>query len=340
MVKKILKYNKLTIIVFLICISVMAASLVMTNYYKNKKASGTLDKAENYSTVISTNTEENGKYVYLRITKIPYLVAVEKIDNLTNEYYIVQDEDNYLYVVLLKKSTLKKIEDEYKKDPNNFSYMILGRIADVSYDLEKIIIDKYNEGSSETKLNRFNYSKYFGTTFLDENAFTPYSIAIGVSELCFFVFEIILFLYLIVIIRGLINIKNSLKNINKDEFERELLQDNIKEYSKAKILLLDNYFVSMDIGMNANKYSDIAWVYISHDTRTKFGYLYNSFSDKANIKVFLKNGKKYTTNSVKVKDYDIYSEIIDEIIKKNSDIMIGYSYENLNNYNRIKNKQK
>ena len=124
--------------------------------------------------------------------------------------------------------------------------------------------------------------------------------------------------------------------IDKEDFKNELLQPEINEYSKTKILLLDRYFVSMDIGMIANEYSDIAWVYISHNTKTKWGNSYYKITNKSNIIIHLKNGKKYTTASIKMKEDEIYSEIIEKMSKKNPNILIGYSYENLNNYKTIK----
>lgn len=340
MLKKILKYNKTSIIVFTICILIVIISLITTNYYKSKKTEGLLDKAEDYATVIANNEEENGKFVYIKIADVPYLVAIETIDKSTSEYYVVYDENNHVYIVQLKKSTYQKICDEYEKNPDNFSYLIMGRLANVSYDLEKIIIDEFNESYENINLNRFNYNQYFGTTYLNENTLTPYGVTIGISELCCVVAGIIAVIYLVVIIKGCINIKKSFKYIDKKELNEELLQAGIIEYPKAKIFLLNNYFVSMDVGMIANKYSDIAWVYISHNSKTRWGTTYYSVTNKSNMMVYLKDGRKYTTATVKIKEKEIYAEIIEELTKKNPDMMIGYSFENLNNYNKIKNQNK
>ncbi len=336
MLKKILKYNKSSIIIFIICIFLVIVSVITTHYYKSRKSEGLLEKAENYATVITNNEEEPGKFVYIKIVDVPYLIAVETIDSATNEYYVVYDENNYMYIVQLKKTTYQTICDEHEKHPDNFSYLVLGRLANVSNELENIIIDEFNESYDNINLNRFNYNKYFGTTYLNENTLTPYAVIIVIAELCCIVAGIIALLYFIVIIRGYINIKNSLKHIDKEDFKNELLQPEINEYSKTKILLLDRYFVSMDIGMIANEYSDIAWVYISHNTKTKWGNSYYKITNKSNIIIHLKNGKKYTTASIKMKEDEIYSEIIEKMSKKNPNILIGYSYENLNNYKTIK----
>lgn len=336
MLKKILKYNKTSIIIFTICILIVIISLITTHYYKKQKSEGLLEKAENYTTVIANNEEKSGKFVYIKIVDVPYLIAVETIDNSTNEYYVVYDENNYMYIVQLKKSTYQTICDEYDKNPNDFSYVVSGRLASVSNDLEDIIIDEFNESYEELNLNRFNYNRYFGTTYLNEKALTPYGVTIAISELCCIVSGIIAILYFIIIIKEYINIRKSLKHINKEDLKNELSQPEVIEYPKAKILLLDRYFVSMDIGMIANEYSDIAWVYISHNTKTKWGTYHYSITNRSNMMVYLKNGKKYTTASVKDKENEIYSEIIEELIKKNPNILVGYSYENLNNYNIIK----
>ena len=340
MLKKILKYNKSSIIIFVICILIIIACTITTRYYKNKKTEGLLDKAENYETVIKNNEEEEGKFVYIKIADVPYLVAIETIDKSTNEYYVVYDENNYMYIVQLKKSTYKTICDEYEKNPNNFSYTISGRLSNVSNELENIIIDEFNESYEELKLNRFNYNKYFGTTYLNEKVLTPYEVTIGILELCCIVAGITVVIYLIVIIKGYINIKKSFKYADKEELKNELLQTEAIEYQKAKIILLDEYFVSMNVGMIANKYSDIAWVYISHNTKTRWGATYYSVTNKSNMIVYLKDGRKYTTATVKIKEKEIYAEIIEELANKNPNIMIGYTFENLNNYNKVKNQNK
>lgn len=340
MLKKILKYNKLNIIIFSMSILLIITSAITTHYYKSKQTDGLLDKAEDYATVIANNEEEEGKFVYIKIADVPYIVATETMDQYKNEYYVVYDENDYMYIVQLKNSTYKTICDEHEKNPDNFSYIIMGRLANIPYDLEEIIIDEFNESSEDINLNRFNYNQYFGTTYLNENTLTSSEVVIGISELCRIVAIIVAVIYLTVIVKGLINIKKSFKYVDKEELKNELSQTDIIKYTKAKIFLLDNYFVSMDVGMIANKYTDIAWVYISHNAKTKWGTTYYSVTNKSNMIVCLKDGWKYTTATVTIKEKEVYSEIIEELAKKNSEIMIGYTFENLNNYYKIKNQNK
>lgn len=340
MLKKILKYNKSNIIIFTMSILLIITSAITTHYYKSKQPDGLLDKAEDYATVIANNEEEEGKFVYIKIADVPYIVATETIDQYKNEYYVVYDENDYMYIVQLKNSTYKTICDEHEKNPDNFSYLIMGRLANIPYDLEEIIIDEFNESSEDINLNRFNYNQYFGTTYLNENTLTSSEVAIGISELCRIVAIIVAVIYLTVIVKGLINIKKSFKYVDKEELKNELSQTDVIKYTKAKIFLLDNYFVSMDVGMIANKYTDIAWVYISHNAKTKWGATYYSVTNKSNMIVCLKDGWKYTTATVTIKEKEVYSEIIEELAKKNPEIMIGYTFENLNNYYKIKNQNK
>ena len=337
MLKKILKYNKLDIIFLIICILALISCVVIIRYYISKKTEDLLYKAENYETVIANNKESGGKFVYVRIVDIPYLVATETIDGLINEYYVVYDENNYMYITQLKKTTYKLICDEHDKNPNNFSYLIMGRLANIPYDLEEIIIDEFNEYYKDINLNRFNYNRYFGTTYLNENVLTPYGVIIAFSYIGCFIAGVGAVMYLILIIKGCINIKKSFKYVDKEEIKNELSQTDIVEYSKEKIILLDKYFVSMDVGMIANKYLDIAWVYISHNSKTRWGTTYYSIKNKSNMIVYLNDGRKYTTATVKTNEKEIYVEIIEELLKKNPNIMVGFTFENLNNYNKIKN---
>lgn len=340
MLKLTLKNNILNLIIFAICICLIIISIISVQYYRNNETEVVLDDAEYYGDIISNNEEEEGKSAYIEIKEEPSLVAIETIDQYTNEYYVVYDENNYMYIVQLKKSTYNTICDEYNKNPDDFSYLIMGRLASVPYELEKIIIDEFNESFEDIKLNRFNYNQYFGTTYLNEDILTSSETAIGISELCCIVAIIFAVLYLIVIVKGLINTKKSFKYIDKEELKNELSQSDAIKYKKAKIFLLDNYFVSMDVGMIAHKYSDIAWVYITHNAKTKWGATYYSVTNKSNMVVYLKDGWKYTTATITIKEKEVYSEIIEELAKKNPEIMIGYTFENLNNYYKIKNQNK
>lgn len=334
--KIIFKYNKKDIIIFAISILAIFISVIFYNYF-NGKPQNLFNEAKDYKTVISNNEEKEGDAVYVEITDIPYLVATETTDNSKLEYYVVYDENNYAYITLLKKGTYNKICDEYNKDKNNFKYVISGRLKNVPEDLEKIIIDEFNEVDDSIELTRFNYNKYFGTTYLDENTLSSQTVALGITELCIVVAVIASLIYLIILIKGYINIKRTLSNVDKAELENELSNSNLQEYSNAKILLLDRYFVSMHCGMRANEYTDIAWVYISHNTRTKLGTysLTYTINNESCLMIYLKNGKKYTTARVKNKKANDYVQIINELVKRNPKLMVGYTFDNLNTYNKM-----
>lgn len=340
MFNKIIKFNKTIITIFVICILVIIVATKVSNYYRGKSTEELLDKAENYENLIANREDTKGKLAYVKIADKPYLVATETIRGVTYEYYVVYDENNYMYIVKLKKSTYNKICEEYERNPDNFSYIIMGNLFSIDDELENIIIDEFNEGSEDTKISRFNYSRYFGSTYLDETDFTKYELIVCWSEIFKATAQIIAIIYLVIIIKGIINTNKSFKFVDKKELNYELTHADISKYSKANIILLDNYFISTYVGMIINKYSDIAWVYISYNPKTRLGIGYHSVSNKSNMIVYLKNGTKYTTATVKIKETDIYVEIIEELSKKNPDIMIGYSYENLSNYKIIKKESK
>ena len=332
--KKIWKYNKSTVIIFLVCVILSVPCLAVIRHFRVRPAEGLLTKAEDYYSVIADEADKPGKFVYVKIADVPYLVAEETTEH--SEYYIVFDEDDYMYVALLTKSTYNAICNAYENDPDDFTYTVAGMTEETDEDLRDIIIEIFNETYDDLSLDSSNYENYFGATYLNESTLTPHKTTVAVAELCLIAAAIVGVLNLLVIIKGLINTKRSLKTADKAELEDELSQVRVIEYPKAKILLLNRYFVSMNVGMIANRYSDIAWVYVSNNAKTKLGFNYRSIAGKQNMVVHLKSGKKYTTATAA----EDYTAIIEDLVKRNPNIMTGYSYENLSNYKKIINLSK
>ncbi|MCR5608700.1 MAG: hypothetical protein K6G26_06520 [Lachnospiraceae bacterium] len=157
--------------------------------------------------------------------------------------------------------------------------------------------------------------------------------------LCRIITFCIAFYYLLVIIKGCIKIMLYSKYVDKAELEEDFLSQDIKEYLKEKVIFLRRYFASMNVGVNVCRYSDIAWIYISGNSKNKLGLDNPDEVKKIFLIVKLSSGKKFYTCPVSEKKLDEYNEIVEEIVKKNPNVMVGFTNDNMNRYKEIINKK-
>ena len=340
--KKIWKYNKSTVIIFLVCVILSVPCLAVIRHFRVRPAEGLLTKAEDYYSVIADEADKPGKFVFLKIADAPYLFAEETTEYTDNtkdhaEYYFVFDEEGRLYVVQLAKSAYNDICKAYENDPDDFAYTVTGVLEQQDEDLVDLIIEILNE-EYYAEFTRSNYGDYFSATYLNASTLNPNKATVAVASLILIALQLTAIYQLIIIVKGFINIKSSFKATDKAVLEDEFSQAGVVEYPKAKLFMLSRHFVSMNVGMIASRYSDIAWVYISSRTKTKLGITSRFSGFKSSLEVYLKSGKSFTTAPVKRTEPDFYNELIDELVRRNPDIMVGYSYENLSSYKKITNK--
>lgn len=335
--KAIWKYNKSSVIILLVCVILSATCFAVIRHFRSRPAEGLLTKAEDYYSVIVNDEDKPEKFVYLKIADAPYLFAEETTGK--SEFYFVFDEENRLYVVQLSNSTYNSICKAYENDPDDFSYTVTGVLNESDEDLVELIIEILND-EYNAELNRSNYEEYFTLTYLNETDLTPNKTTVAVAWLILIALQLTAIYQLIIIVKGFINIKSSFKSTDRAVLEDEFTQAGVVEYPKAKVFLLNRHFVSMNVGMMACSYSDIAWVYIISRTKTKLGMTSRFSIGKSSLKVYLRSGKSFTTAPVKRTEPDFYAELIDELVRRNPDIMAGYSYENLSRYKSIVNQNK
>ena len=329
--KAIWKYNKSSVIILLVCVILSAACFAVIRHFRSRPAEGLLTKAEDYYSVIVNDEDKPEKFVYLKIADAPYLFAEETTEN--SEFYFVFDEEDRLYVVQLSNLTYNRICKAYENDPDDFSYTVTGVLNESDEDLVELIIEILND-EYNAELNRSNYEEYFTLTYLNETDLTPNKTTVAVAWLILIALLLAAAVNLIIIVKGLINIKSSLKSTDRAVLADDFSQSGAVEYPKAKILLLNRHFVSMNVGMTASRYSDIAWVYISNHAKMRLGFTYPGMI------VHLKSGKRFTTAPVSRTCSDLYLKVIDELVRRNPDIMTGYSFENLSRYKSIVNQNK
>lgn len=325
MLKNILKSNNRKLILTIIFVVIAIISMIGKNYFNNKDNSSEL-KPKDYNNLITKGKDTENTYVSIKLADIPHQIAEEKVNYSIIKYYILYDKNNYMYVAKLTDENYKKIEEQYNKQGDEFSYNLTGYIYKTPDDLRDIIIDAYNESNSSHKITKDNYSKYFGSTYLDDT-YTKYTASIAIFYMISITSTVVAIIFGVQWIICLINTRKTLSKYDKQDLDEEL--QNAQEYEKAKIYLTNNYFISTYKGLHVYTYSDISWVY-SGSVNGKF-YSINKFC----IRMFLVDKTKYDTKSLDYTKKEIFNEIFEELQKRNSNIMFGYNFENLNAYNKI-----
>lgn len=113
--------------------------------------------------------------------------------------------------------------------------------------------------------------------------------------------------------------KKNLKNINLDEIRSDALKECIS-FENVKTFFTPNYIISNYYHPFAIKYSDVVWIY-------PMDKIVNGIKVGSDLYVCLINNKKqYLPNK---------SEFIDIIKEHNSNVIVGYSFENKKQYKEI-----
>lgn len=308
------QYKK-TIIYFVISIILIILSIV---FYAWKcsiiKTSRVQEKSLN-DIIINEKTEKDYKSAYINNVSNPVKFAIDKENN--NAYYIVND-GKYLYVIYMN-------EAKYQSIIQNKSEVKIGGITKYpTKDVKELAIEKFNDDKDENdKISLVDYDNYFGDVYLDMEE----------SESSVAIFQI--FLIVITIIPGIIIfIVNLAKIINFNkikskysikELDNEMNDKNSFYYNKANLYLTPNYIINFSGKLFIIKYTDIDWIY---PNITKA----NGIKTAKSIILITKENKTYiisNLSNITRKSKEIYDEIWDTIVSKNSDMLVGYTEENI-----------
>ncbi len=317
------QYKK-TIIYFVISIILIILSIV---FYAWKcsiiKTSRVQEKSLN-DIIINEKTEKDYKSAYINNVSNPVKFAIDKENN--NAYYIVND-GKYLYVIYMNEAKYQSIIQ------NKSEVKIEGITKYPTKDVKELAIEKFNDDKDENdKISLVDYDNYFGDVYLDMEE----------SESSIAIFQI--FLIVITIIPGIIIfIINLVKIINFNkikskysikELDNEMNDKNSFYYDKANLYLTPNYIINFSGKLFIIKYTDIDWIY-PNITKT------NGIKTAKSIILITKGNKTYNISNLSNltrKSKEIYDEIWDTIVSKNSDMLVGYTEENIKAYKDKKRK--
>lgn len=313
-INKILKPTKKLVTLFIIYLMIGIALVVPAFYGRYEERKDPQDISE----LISNGTEQEGLFVGLDIAYLPQVLAanVEK----DNYLYYVLDEEGRTYIARLSNKTIDRIKSisdgaTGKLDSvyhlNGFTYNIDQQTEDLAlYSSEKVF--------AKGELTSDNFSQYFGKVYIDENRSPKSSTVImlykmsALFSLLFFVFAFVFLLPAIIKAGKIARDKDLVEDLRK---ELENLTDT--PYKECHVYLTRKYIIG---GIQAIKYEDVIWGYVS--VETKYG-----IKTGKNLVVYTKDKKSHTIGSVRPGS-NILESILADIQKKNAAMRIGYTEEN------------
>lgn len=319
MISKLKKENYKNLLIFIITVILIVGLVYLFNVFNNKED----DSIPNdYNELISTNTEKSNMHVKVTIADKPYEVAEREYNSSVEKYYILYDSYDYMYVAKLSNKKYDEIMKQYNSNPNNFSYELTGYTYETPSELKNIIIDEFNKSYEDSNINSSNFERYFGTTYLDDS-YTKYTPILAIIEVSIGILMVCSLIYLFKFIVSLINTNKNLSKFNISDIDTDFLLG-YKEYKKVKIYLSSKYLISTYKGLHIYSISDIFWTYLDEN---------NSTNKKVFLVIVNRNREKYNCKKISSLKTDEYINLINEISKMNPNILIGYTYENIEKYN-------
>lgn len=313
-INKILKPRKKLIALFVIYFMIGIALVIPAFYGRYEERKDPQDLSE----LISNGTEEEGLFVGLDIAYLPQVLAanVEKDNYL---YYAI-DEEGRTYIVRLSNKTfdrIKSISDEATGKLDSV-YHLEGFTYDIDPQTEDLALYSSEKVFAKGELTSDNFSQYFGKVYIDENKSPKSSTVITLYKMSA-MFSLLFFVFAFVfVLPAIIKAGKICKNKDLvDELTKEL--ENLTEtpYKECHVYLTQKYIIG---GIQAIKYEDVIWGYVS--VETKYG-----IKTGKNLTVYTKDKKSHTIGSVRPGS-NILENILADIQKKNTAMKVGYTEEN------------
>ena len=320
-IKKYLKVDN-KIIYF----SVFLVFLSITLFYGASVLDNMSKTSDNYSELVMLGKDRENNYVHLEINYLPYHIVKQEGNNVTLNYYIAVDKDNYMYLVRLTDKTYQTIEKLFDENPDNFSYYLEGYIFKTTQDLKNITIEVYNDLAEQKLINSENFSDYFGKTYLDETTMptlnsSVFLITAGILLDIISLTLIFMYMYLVLENKKLIN------SIGIEKIEKELKSKRAIYFNNLKLYLTNNYIITKHYRLKVISYEDLIWIYNEKDH-------YNGILTNYSLIGYLKNKKKIIITTTY--DENDLIKIMKKIEKKNKDVLVGYSKENIKKFKKYK----
>ena len=243
---------------------------------------------------------------------------------IKDEYYLATDGIN-VYILNLSASQYNLICN-YLND-EAASSLIYGMSEEIPQDLKEVAVDIYNQLYQTDEVTIDNFNNYLVPYLINLKANPNSSAQIlrGIGILS----GIIAIIFGIYCIFAMLKNRKNVKKFN-NEYGLNLIIEQLNdstniEFKKSKVLFLKDYIISYSSIINIIKYDDIVWMY-PYDFRV-YGIVTNK-----RIIIITKDKKQYVLANISAFGKDSkeqYKKCMDEIVKRNSNILIGYTPENI-----------
>lgn len=303
-------FKKLIILIIFLIISIFLF------FYIQKKNNESQLEPINMNDLIVSEKLVADAYAYVDVKTKPHLFAAYKTKEKkeSNKFYLVMDENNYLYIVYMNDASYQKLNiDEISQKP----IRIVGLTKKISGDIKNLAITSYNELMKDEYLTKENFSEYVGLVYLDTT----------LKEIRFdyILFSISLILTIIFLINYFFNFFKYKKNMS---LIKDLDQLTVKEnvYANMNLYLTKKYIIDISYNLIVLKYEDILWAY-------SFEHRSNGLLINKNIKLTTKDKKCYSIANTKLiskEKNEVLTKILNSLKRKNPNILIGYTKENRN----------
>lgn len=312
-INKILKPKRLIIIITIIAVLV-TLGLFVAGFYLDYEAT---KDPEYLGTLIDNYEDKEGKYAKIDVAYMPYGFAEEGEGKY---YYYVMDKDGYMYIVTIKDSTYKEMEEMYNNGEGKVEYELKGYTFDIPADLKRIAIEAADEAFEDNKITYSNFSDYVGNVYLDDVARPDDS-----TSYMLYGFGIMAAVFTICLVISCITQVARVRKITKntelmEELKEELSASADDTYKKLKLFLTDRYIISTAGGIEVFEYKDVVWEY------SLIRYV-NGVAQGKTLIIFTRDKKRHGVAATGASDERI-EEIMTEIKDKNENVRVGYTKEN------------
>ena len=275
---------------------------------------------------------QTDEYAYIDVSAEPFGFAYFEGEEDYYFYYVF-DED-YMYIVRMRDNTYESLlTDDIVENPIRIS----GMTKTIPEDIKEIAIEVYNEDlEEEYQITASDFTNYFNNVYLDAEALplTDTDVFIILGVVAIVVGAVFLLCGAIMIVRYKKNIKK-LTEEDVHKIDEELNEKDAFFYKNAHVSLTKNYIVNFGNTFDVISYKDIVWMY-------PYTLRYYGMKTYQSIMLVTKDKKNHTVcymNVLTKTNKEIYQEIYETILNKNSKILNGFTKENKEKMKEITSKK-
>lgn len=179
------KFEMKRIIAGIICF-IIGASLIGGSIYWQKN--GREPQSEKYSDFIQNSDDGEGKYVSIKA--VDYIQFLTAVDNSTENYYFVQDEDGIFYIVRISSGDTEEMDKAFEEGE---SYELKGTLHSIDSDLKNNVINTMKEVAPGSEISEENYANYFPNSYMSykERSDRITTTVIGLSGVLFIIVALV-----------------------------------------------------------------------------------------------------------------------------------------------------